>query len=229
MERYTKYIIIIVGLLGLLFISSHSLKYKEGLSSITDKCPNVLIQKGSDFYLYNSNRAKVPGVNPLRFNSLEEYTEFIEWQRSQGIRCPILFLQKSYDTQGEEGYAIRPDPTDLQGGLPTRTLNYGPTPKPVEMPTPLELSIGELKLPPETKLSDASRSDPPFNVNSYPGFDQQNQEIGLNTPLDKMFHENPSGVSPNPMDTNWGGHKYTQNLVNNGYYKDNEVSIRIAT
>ena len=60
-------------------------------------------------------------------------------------------------------------------------------------------------------------------------FPEQNQEIGLNTPLDKMFHENPSGVSPNPMDTNWGGHKYTQNLVNNGYYKDNEVSRQIAT
>jgi hypothetical protein len=229
MERYTKYIIIILVLLGLLFMTNHSLKNKEGFSSLTDNCPNVLIQKDSAYYLYNSKRAKVPGVNPLRFNNLEEYNEFIEWQRSQGIRCPILYLQKSYDTQGDEGYTVRPDPTDLQGGLPTKTLNYGPSPKPVDMPTPVELSLGELKMPPETKLIDAGRNDPPYNVNSYPGFDQQNQYIGLNTPLDKMYNENPGGVSPNPMDTNWGGHKYTQGLVDSGYYKDNEVAIRIAT
>jgi hypothetical protein len=36
-----------------------------------------------------------------------------------------------------------------------------------------------------------------------------------------------SGVSPNPMDPNWGGTEYTQNLVDQGYYKDNEVSLYV--
>ena len=27
------------------------------------------------------------------FNNLEEYTEFLEWQRGAGIRCPVLYVQ----------------------------------------------------------------------------------------------------------------------------------------
>jgi hypothetical protein len=30
--------------------------------------------------------------------------------------------------------------------------------------------------------------------------------------------------SPDPMDPNWGGPEYTRKLVDDGYYKDNEVS-----
>ena len=43
--------------------------------------------------------------------------------------------------------------------------------------------------------------------------------------LNKMFHENYNGVSPNPMDTNWGGDNFTQNLVEKGFYKNREVNI----
>ena len=35
-------------------------------------CPNVLIKDGKRLYLYNNNRAKVPGVNPMIFDNLEE-------------------------------------------------------------------------------------------------------------------------------------------------------------
>lgn len=81
------------------------------------RCPNLLIQKGTTLYLHNTNLATIPGVNPIRFDNLEEYIEFIEWLRSQGIKCPILFLQHSVNAQGESVYNIRPSPTDLQGGL----------------------------------------------------------------------------------------------------------------
>ena len=170
-------------------------------------CPNVLIQKGSDFYLYNSKLAKVPGVNPLQFKSLEEYVEFTDWQRSQGIRCPVLYLQEVYDTQGNPVYKARPSPTNLSGGIPD---------------TPAAMQYQQ----PVTKLFDASRDDPPYNQNSYPAFDPHDQYIGLNTPLDKMYHE--GGVSPNPMDPNWGGEEYTQELVDSGYYADDEVKIASA-
>jgi hypothetical protein len=30
------------------------------------RCPNMLIQKGSAFFLYNTKLAEVPGVNPVR-------------------------------------------------------------------------------------------------------------------------------------------------------------------
>jgi len=222
MEKFTKYIVILLISLGLLFLMSKSTK--ESFANNTDRCPNILIQKGTDFYLYNSKMAKVPGVNPLRFNSLEDYTEFMDWQRSQGIRCPVLYLQRSYDTQGNETYAMRPSPTDTQGGLQP-VITFGPREQNKNIPP--EFSLGEQTLPPETKLFDANVSDQPYNVNSYPAFDQQNQYIGLNTPLDKMFNENKGGISPNPMDANWGGADFTQDLINKGYYRDNEVAIAI--
>lgn len=221
MEKFTKYIVIILIALGLLFMMSKSTK--ESFMN-ADRCPNILIQKGNDFYLYNSRMAKVPGVNPLRFNSLEDYTEFVSWQRSQGIRCPVLYLQRSYDTQGNETYAMRPSPNDTQGGLQP-VITYGPAQQNENIPP--EFSLGAQTLPPETKLFDANMNDPPYNVNSYPPFDQQNQYIGLNTPLDKMFNENKGGVSPNPMDPNWGGAEFTQRLIDQGYYRDNEVAIAI--
>ena len=40
--------------------------------------------------------------------------------------------------------------------------------------------------PPVQKLIDASRDDPPFNDDSYPGFDKDNMYIGVNTPLNNI-------------------------------------------
>lgn len=100
------------------------------LSPLKKRCPNLLIQKGTTLYLHNTNLAPVPGVNPIRFDNLEEYIEFIEWLRGQGIRCPILFLQHTINAQGESVYNIRPSPTDLNGGLcpttaPVSEINAG--------------------------------------------------------------------------------------------------------
>lgn len=156
-----------VFLMGIYFLSKTSIIERfDNNYNYKNRCPNILIQKGSEFYLYNSKIAKVPGVNPVKFNNLEEYVQFMEWQRSQGIRCPILYLQESYDSQGNTVYKARPSPTNLQGGLP-------------------DLMVGDAH-PPLTMLFDANRDDPPYNINNYPGFDPINQYIGLYTPLDKM-------------------------------------------
>jgi len=181
--------------------------FKEGLSTMNGelRCPNLLIQKGSKFFLYNSNIAEVPGVNPIQFNNLEEYVEFLEWQRAAGIRCPVLYLQNTYDAQGNRVYKVRPSVTELQGGLP-------PT-----VPVPLPM-----------KLVDASRSDGPYNKNGYPAFDQTSFYVGTTTPLDAMNNQQESLLfSDNAMDSNWGGGDYTQALVDKGYYKGNEVQIAI--
>ena len=208
-------IILIVFLLGLYYVVRYN--SVEGFESSRNyRCANILIQKGSNFYLYNSKLAEIPGVNPLQFSNLDEYVEFTKWQRSQGILCPILYVQEVYDTQGKRVYKARPSPTDLQGGLPDYQgglLDYQ----------------GENTLIPsdQSQLIDASHDDKPYNNNSYPGFDSQDQYIGLDTPLDKMYHENKGGISPNPMDANWGGAAYTQSLINQGYYKENEVAIAV--
>jgi hypothetical protein len=179
------------------------------------RCPNILVQKNKRFYLYNSKLEKVPGVNPIEFEHLEDYVEFMEWQRGQGIRCPVLFLQHTYDVQGKSTYKIRPGPSDLQGGLPPCLVN-----NPVNPP---KQKLG----PDKTLLVDASRNDAPYNKNSMPGFDKTDYYQGTRTPLDNVGEEDEHMLySPNPMDDNWGGQAYTQKLVDSGYYADNEVRMR---
>ena len=182
----------------------------EGLTTIDGelRCPNLLIQKGSKYYLYNTKIAKVPGVNPVEFNNLEEYTEFLEWQRGAGIRCPVLYLQNSYDAQGNRVYKVRPSVSEMEGGLPPTTT----------VPLPLKF----------TELVDATQSDGAYNKNGYPAFDQSSYYVGSLTPLDAIKNSNYNMLySDNAMDPNWGGVEYTQTLTDSGYYKDNEVNIYI--
>jgi len=156
----------------------------------------MLIQKDSKFYLYNSNLAKVPGVNPVEFDNLEDYTEFLEWQKSQGVRCPVLFLQQTYDAQGEAVYKARPSVSEQQGGLnPIASLGASGN---------------------KTKLIDASRNDPPYNQGSVAGYDESSFYVGSKTPLDEMNNVKNGTKSANPMNPNWGGPEYTQSLVEAG-------------
>ena len=196
-KNYKIYIALIIFLMGLYVMSCYKQDtIYEGFD--TKRCPNMLIQIGTNYYLYNSNNAKVPGVNPIRFNNLEEYTEFIDWQKSQGINCPILYLQKSFDTQGTSVYKIRPDPKDPEGGLPS-TIQTAPVDK---------------RFPKQTELIDAGRNDKPFNLNSYPGFDPHGLYIGVDTPLDKLFYVNEDYIlSDNAMDQNWGGTEYSRQMA----------------
>ena len=206
---------VIAFILGLYFVVNYSVSEEGFVSNQSHRCPNILIQKGTEIYLYNSQVAKVPGVNPIKFNNLEDYVEFMKWQRSQGIVCPVLYMQQMNDAQGKNIYKIRPSPVDLQGGLPPMVDTTTVTP-------------GKNRLPPITKLMDSNRNDPPYNTNSYPGFDASGFNMGDVTPLDALnFIQQDSGMSPNPMDPNWGGPKFTQHLIDSGYYEGNEVSVYI--
>ncbi len=227
------YLFILVFLIGLYFYAKGSdSKYSEGLTNSTSKgprCPDLLIQKGSRFYLYNSKVAQVPGVNPIEFENLEDYTEFLDWQRSQNIRCPVLYLQETYDAQGNRVYKSRPSVSEPQAGLPPSAA--APIGIASQVPPIMESSlepVGEPAYPNPTLLVDATRNDPPYNQNSYPSYDQTSYYIGTTTPLDVMnMKQEMAPVSPDPMDPNWGGSDYTQGLVDKGYYKDNEVYINI--
>jgi len=233
------FLLILVFLIGLYFYA------KNGDSSINEnftnnqstgtRCPNLLIQKGSRFYLYNSKLAQVPGVNPVEFDNLEDYTEFLDWQRSQNIRCPVLYLQETYDAQGNRVYKSRPSVSEPQAGLPPSVGIPPSAAAPIGIAsqvTPMMESslepVGEDAYPNPTLLVDATRNDPPYNQGSYPAHDQTSYYIGTTTPLDKMNMQQESAkISPDPMDPNWGGSAYTQELVDKGYYKDNEVQIAI--
>jgi len=145
------------------------------------RCPNMLIQKGTTLFLYNTKVAAVPGVNPIRFENLEEYVEFMDWLRGNGIKCPVLFLQHSVSTQGESVYSIRPSPTEPQGGLcpsiatpaqlngiggaggagaNTRTPSSGLDASTMFSPE----QISEI-----TRIIDQSGDNDPYNASNYPG------------------------------------------------------------
>ena len=206
--------ILAMFVIGLLFTMTHTSKSvreafegnpsDDGSSFAPNKnrCPNILIQKGSQLYLHNSRLANVPGVNPLKFNNLEEYVEFTEWQRGQGIRCPVLYMQHSFDAQGKPVYKIRPSPLNLQGGLP-----------PVADPGAVAANANA------NFIDDADK--PPMNANSYPAFDPMEPNAG--SPKDNI--KKLKGLSANPMDPNWGGDAYTQSLIDAGKYSGDEVSI----
>jgi len=184
---------ILVFLIGLYFYTK-----QPGVEGFVGqpRCPNMLIQKGSRFYLYNSKLASVPGVNPVEFENLEDYTEFLEWQRSQGIRCPVLYLQQSFDAQGERVFKVRPDVGELQGGtLPSSNL-------------------GEETAYYDTNMLEDIHDDSQYQTSMMAPSDQILQEIQAGP------------ISPDPMDPNWGGAEYTQSLVDKGYYKENEVQLR---
>jgi len=277
---------IILFLAGLYFYIKHNYIIQEsgyeGMENNNDNnnlktngkgCPDILVQEGSKFYLYNSKVIKVPGVNPVVFNNLEDYVEFIEWQRSQNINCPVLFLQQTLDAQGNSVYKIRPSPTNLQGGLPpnnitaptntsnTTAVNFnngtsgtsgtsgmsssGNTTSKNYLGVPLTSissvpTVGDIpsvsidgiplpSLPNPSLLIDATQSDRPYNINSYPSYDPSPFYIGRTTPLDIMdYNQESQKVSPNPMDPNWGGPSYTQQLVNDGYYNANQVKIYVG-
>ena len=53
-------------------------------------------------------------------------------------------------------------------------------------------------------------------------YDQYNQNVGINTPLDFLYNEK-THKSRNPMDSNWGGKEYTKKALKDGDYKGREI------
>ena len=171
-------------------------KINEGLQNKTAKCPNMLVKKGNQLYLFNNTDPQ--DETPIQFNNLDEYVAYLENQRAQGIRCPIMFLQQENDVQGNDVYRIRPSIFDQQGGMSPLTV---------------------------APVIDSNRKSSKYNVNNYPAFDPYGLQIGVFNKLDEIHYSTEkAALSDNPMDTNWGGVEFTQDAVESGKYNDNMVS-----
>ena len=84
-------------------------------------------------------------------------------------------------------------------------------------PSPLDLNAGGQTVP----VSQINTS----NINLYPGFDPYGQTQGKRSILDDIHDSTSlSKDSDNPMDFNWGGVQYTQQMINKGKYKENEIT-----
>lgn len=201
-------VVIIIGFLYCYINCTKTMEAMETMVDISEQCPNVLIQDGSGIYLKNNRLADIPGVNPIRFENLEEYTEFYKWQKSQGINCPALVLQKSYNAQSEPVFKFRPDLLEPEGGL--------------------NMSNNEENLENNKQLLyDANRNNPPYNNDSYPGFDPKNQYIGSITPLDTLSRS-PEDAKADAMSSDWAGIAESENIVKSGAFKQDEVFMKVA-
>ena len=80
---------------------------QEGLTDgvneigINTDCPNVIMQVNGAIHLYNTRKAKVPGVNPLVLPSLNSYPDLMDYLNAKGMNCPALFLRQGRSASGE--------------------------------------------------------------------------------------------------------------------------------
>lgn len=196
----SRYEILILILFGLGFIYCLYYKHEDVVEgfNVNKECPNTLIRKGKYLYLNFNNKPQVPGVNPVKFDNLEEYADFVEYQKRIGKSCPILYLQETETAQGGKGLRMMEDPLDpsvaLRNASPPQLIN----PDPVYVP-------------------DSRKDQSVYNQNMFAGADPQEQNVGVNTPMDSIV--DGGDQSANPMAKNWGGHAYTSDAVKSGNYK----------
>ena len=108
----------------------------------------------------------------------------------------MLYYEQTYDTQNNRGYRLSADPLN-------QDLGFAADPY--------------YRRAQERLLLDSNRDDPPYNKNNYAGFDPNDERVGVKTPLDDITMSTDDG-SPNPMDANWKGHKFTQEAIDNGEF-----------
>lgn len=203
------------------------------ISNNNNECAKLLIRRGMKVYLYNNTIKD----EPIVFDSLKEYVDYLEKQRTNGIRCPVLYLQQENDTQGNDVYRIRSNPTDQNSGFDfsKKPSEFGLKPymenfegdsdtsgnTPQSLPNQPQPGT-EPKTPVQER--DADREFAPYNSGQYNGFDSHGQYVGTYTNIDQI-HDSTSKnhISDNPMDDNWGGVLYTQQAVDSGKYKENDV------
>jgi len=209
-----KISLIVIGFIsGLLFCLSYNTKdLVEGFdNAIKMDCPNILVQKGMKIELTNTRKAKVPGVNPIYFDNLDEYTEFIKWQKANGINCPILAFKETIGANGENMFSISKELSSGEGVVMPKNLSYSSRLHP---------------------LYDANSDDPPFNQGPQSGFDEEDQNIGRYTTLDKngglgMFSKSYKKQGGDPYG-NYDGvvtQKIVEEMTNRGETMDQRICL----
>jgi hypothetical protein len=99
-------------------------------NNVKNKCPTHLIKDGNKILLYDPTLAKVPGVNPIQFNSLEDYSKYVKWQRANNLHCPVLQIDKALQNSSDTDiYSIHSSTSsktsfDTGNGNGTSVLNH---------------------------------------------------------------------------------------------------------
>jgi len=174
--------------------------FSENKYEFNQECPNILVRDGEHIELLNTRKPRVPGINPVYFRNLEDYTEYYKYQRANNINCPVLYYQSTYDTQNKKGWRLLANPFEPNAGL-----HSGPT----------QEDSYEVKL----LLTDANTHSSKYNKNQFLAFDPDDQTIGIDINLDNEQH------SDDPMSKNWNGHEATHKSIISGKFKDRTRNI----
>ena len=67
------------------------------------ECPTLLVKNGTGILMFTDPRG-----DPVRFSNMDEYIDYVENQRAQGIDCSILVLQED----AKNGEVKRPSKVD---------------------------------------------------------------------------------------------------------------------
>lgn len=195
---------------------------RKNKGNLEESCPDLLVKHGKTLLLFNSNLPAKAGENPLPLASMDEYINYLEIQKKQGKSCPVLFLQYENDAQGNDIYRIRPSPFDMQGGLPATVdpTTFAGNFNQANVGANTGVNVGKI-----AEVLDANRANGPYNQGMFAGFDPQGLHVGEYTTLDAI-HDSTGAVatSDNPMDTNWGGPRFTEAAIESGKYEDRYVA-----
>ena len=199
-------------------VISHTPREEElPLNESSDLCPTLLIKRGNKYMLFNKNMPEEVGQNPLFFDDLDQYKDYVETQRKlYNQQCPVLFLQEENNAQGETVYRMRNsqengnvDPL-LLGSVQDYFMNktnvtpkFGPPVGPQafnQPPTNNGISLGNYGVPidqleqtsipdhpPLVEYADANRDNKQYNQGYY-GFDPTSQYVGKYTVLDEIHN-----------------------------------------
>jgi hypothetical protein len=203
--------VLLIFIIGFVYVSTNDIQNENFENNY--KCYSLLFLKNNDIFLYNYNY-DLSYNNPKKFDSMNDYLFYIrKINKVNNMKCPILELLDVNDISNN------PNVIDVNNYIDANYNIYyknKDNTKNTHENKHVESNIFDYK-----QINDGYKKDV-YNKNMFPSFDKYNQSIGEETSLDKIFVSD-SNISSNPMDTNWGGHKYTNKLIKDNYFKDRYI------
>lgn len=153
-----------------IFILVFVLLYFYLMEGTNEFCHDLIEERDNKIYVYNSKSEVIPGINPLVFETIDDYKKHMVWKEKNGSSCPVLYIKRKYTTQNKLGYQLKQDPS----------------------------SEDVYALPPEDNtehhkdngVMDYDRNlynSELVNSKGLPGFDPSDQDIGKKNPIDMKF------------------------------------------
>ena len=76
----------VVGLIigVIIFLGGIHFYGKYATMTKSSACPNILMKVDSKYFLYNSKLDRVPGANPIQFDTLEDCLKYVNYETTVG-------------------------------------------------------------------------------------------------------------------------------------------------